>query len=364
MGSRGIPRCYSGFETFLEEISVRLVQRGHEVTVYNRTPFNKYREKTFKGVEIVHVPTIQTKATDTIVHTVLSVLHSLGRSYDIVYFCGVGNALWAFVPRFKGAKTLVNVDGADFARAKWSGFGRLWLKKSEQWAASLADVVIADHPSIRQRYRENFGVEAELIPYGARVVTEDPGRDTLENLGLAGDGYFLYVSRLTPENAADLTIEAYLESGATLPLVVVGDAPYQDQFLQKLKDLAKRSSRVILTGYLFGKAYEQLSFHARAFVYPTAIDATRPVLLDQMGFGNCIIARDTAANLQITESAAVTFDGKAPLASLAEAFRKVEGDKELAQKLGAAAQARIAEHYDWEVITTQYEKLFAKLLAR
>jgi len=362
MGSRGIPRCYSGFETFVEEISVRLVQRGHEVTVYNRIPFNPYREKTFKGVEIVHIPTLQTKVTDTIVHTLLSVLHSLGRSYDIVYFCGVGNALWAFVPRFKGAKTLVNVDGADFARAKWSGFGRWWLRKSEQWAARLSDVIIADHPSIRRRYRDNFGIEAELIPYGAKVVTEDPGVETLEKFRLEKNGYFLYVSRLTPENAADITIEAYLKSGVILPLVVVGDAPYQGTFLQSLKDLAAQSTRVIMTGYLFGLGYEQLSFHARAFVYPTAIDATRPVLLDQMGFGNCIIARDTSANLQITESAALTFAGADPLSSLAEAFRTVESNPELAAGLGQLAQARIRDHYDWEVITGDYEKLFKRLL--
>jgi len=106
-GSRGIPACYSGFETFVEQLSVRLVQRGHQVTVYNRVPFNKYREKEFKGVKIVHLPTIQSKGTDTIVHTGLIVLHGMFQSCQIAYFCGVGNSLLSFVPKLRGAKTLV-----------------------------------------------------------------------------------------------------------------------------------------------------------------------------------------------------------------------------------------------------------------
>src|SRR5687768_3269947 len=117
LGSRGIPACYSGFETFVEQVSVRLVQRGHEVTVYNRTPFNKYRDREYRGVRIVCLPTIPSKATDTIVHTALSVVHAIPQGYDIAYFCGVGNSLLSFVPKLRKTKTIVNVDGADFARA-------------------------------------------------------------------------------------------------------------------------------------------------------------------------------------------------------------------------------------------------------
>src|SRR5664280_2593735 len=104
LGSRGIPARYSGFETFVEQISVRLAQRGHSVTVYNRIPFNPYREKLFKGVRIVSLPTIPTKATDTIVHTFLSCVHALFQGYDIAYFCGVGNSLFSGPLRLRGIK--------------------------------------------------------------------------------------------------------------------------------------------------------------------------------------------------------------------------------------------------------------------
>jgi hypothetical protein len=38
VGTRGIPANYGGFETFAEELSTRLAARGHDVTVYCRSP--------------------------------------------------------------------------------------------------------------------------------------------------------------------------------------------------------------------------------------------------------------------------------------------------------------------------------------
>ena len=364
VGSRGIPACYSGFETFVEQLATRLVRRGHEVTVYNRVPFNRYAGDTLEGVRIVRVGTVPTKGTDTLVHTALSLWHGLGEDYDIVYLCGVGSSLLALVPRLNGARTVLNVDGADFARAKWSGFGRWWLRQSERWAVRLGDAVIADNGTIQNRYREWYGAETRLIPYGSNVVTSDPGRTALERYGLRPDGYLLYVSRLTPENAADLTIEAYLGSGVALPLVVVGDAPYQSDYLRKLNDLAAGHPHVLMTGYQFGDTYEQLSFHARAFVLPTAIDATRPVLLDQMGFGNCVIVRDTPGNLEVVGDAGLTFPDADPVRGLAAAMKRVAADPVLAREMGVKARARVAEHYDWSVITRQYERLFEELVKR
>lgn len=365
LGTRGIPACYSGFETFAEQLSLRLVARGHEVTVYNRVPFNRYREPTYRGVRLVHLPTIRTKWTDTIVHTSLSVLHCLRERTEIAYFCGVGNALLAGMPRLRGMRTVVNVDGADYARAKWSGFGRWWLKQSEQWACALADVIVADNGVIQRRYWAEYRQPTVLIPYGACVVHQDPGTDHLVKFGLNPDGYFLYVSRLTPENAADLTMKAHLQSGSELPLVVVGDAPYQGAYIEKLRRTAQSSSgRIIMTGYQFGLAYQQLSFHARAFILPTAIEATRPVLLDQMGFGNAVIARDTPGNLEVLGGTGLTFSHLDPVPSLARAIQRLSRNAIEAKRLGQAARRRIAEVYDWEKITDRYEALFYRLLGR
>jgi glycosyltransferase involved in cell wall biosynthesis len=360
-GSRGIPACYSGFETFVEQMAVRLVQRGHHVTVYNRVPFNPYRGSEFKGVRLVHLPTLRLKGTDTIVHTFLSVLHAATQGYDIAYICGVGNALFSIPLRVLGARTLINVDGADFARAKWTGFGRWWLRQSETWAARLSDRVIADNICIQNRYRDEYQTEAILIPYGANVIESDPGTGALEQFKLRSDGYFLYVSRLVPENEAVLAVRAYLKSGVKLPLVIVGDAPYVSDYIRELHHAAEGHPEVILTGYQFGLSYQQLSYHARAFVLPTAIDATRPVLLDQMAAQGCVIVRDTPGNLAVVGDTAFVFEHGRAEDSLAEAYQRAEQDLDAVRDKRALARERIRTHFDWEVLTGRYEEEFHRL---
>ncbi len=362
LGSRGIPRCYSGFETFVEEVATRLASRGHEVTVYNRVPFNKYQSKEFRGVRIVHIPTIPAKGTDTLAHSALCTAHALTQGYDIVYYCGVGSAIFSFPAKLGGAKTLVNVDGADWERAKWGRYGKTWLRWSERLAARLADSVIADHPVIQDRYRRQFGIECALISYGAEVVEKDPGVSVLRELKLTENEYFLYVSRLTPENGADLVMKAHLASETNVPLVVVGDAPYVTGYLEQLRELAARSGgRIRMVGYQFGEAYRQLSYHARAFIFPTTIEATRPVLLEQMGMGSCIIARDTPSNRHILGEAAFWFSQENPVESLNQVLKQISMDTPGVVEKKSQARERIRAHYDWDVITSQYEALFQKL---
>lgn len=344
---------------------MRLMERGHRVVVYNRVPFNMYREPSFRGVEVVRMPTIQAKGTDTLVHSALSTAHVLVRGgIDIVYYCGVGSAIFSLPSRLRGARTVVNVDGADWERAKWGRMGKTWLRWSERLAARFADAVIADHPIIAERYKKQFGIDCELISYGAEVVTSDPGTDALEHFSLQPDSYFIYISRLTPENGADLVMEAFIQSNAQLPLVVVGDAPYLPSFQQHLRNLASQADgRIIMTGYQFGDVYKQLSFHARAFIFPTTIEATRPVLLEQMGMGSCVVARDTPANRHILGDAALWFDSNSPVSSLAEKLHAISQENSNSDAIGKMAQSRISEYYNWDRITDLYEDLFQRLRA-
>ena len=53
MGTRGIPNAYGGFEQFASQLSVRLVNKGHEVAVYNSS-LHPYRENEWQGVKIIH----------------------------------------------------------------------------------------------------------------------------------------------------------------------------------------------------------------------------------------------------------------------------------------------------------------------
>jgi len=53
LGTRGIPNYYGGFEQFAENLSVRLVQLGHDVSVYN-SHTHPYQDLEYNGVKIIH----------------------------------------------------------------------------------------------------------------------------------------------------------------------------------------------------------------------------------------------------------------------------------------------------------------------
>ena len=361
IGSRGIPARYSGFEQFYEQFAVRLAERGHEVTVYNRSHFIKDVKKEYKGVRIVSLPSIPTKHLDTIVHTGLSSLHALFQGYDIVYYCIVGNSPLVWIPRMVGAKTLINVDGEDWARDKWSGFAKTYQKWCEKVACVCSNTVIADAKGILARYKELYNHETIFVPYGANI-RKDEGTDALEKWGLKPDEYIFYVGRFVPENAIDLLIRSFKNLKTDKKLVIVGDAPYADQFKKTLHDLACDDERIIFTGYAFDEDYEQLSTHAYVYVQPAGIDGTRPALLDQMGFGNCVLVRNSVVNMEVIGDCGCFFDKDRLEKSLTEVLQNLVDTSATVDAFRNKIQSRIENYYNWEWVTSFYEDLFRRML--
>jgi glycosyltransferase involved in cell wall biosynthesis len=360
LGSRGVPARYSGFEVVVEELGKRLAARGHEVTVYNRLPHFGPPQPVWEGMRIIGLPTIPTKSLDTIVHTTLSMIDAVWRRYDIIYLCGVGNAVLGRVARAAGMKVVINVDGADFSRKKWRGFARSWLQRSEKWATKSADVIIADNATIVDRYEREYGMRPEHLSYGLTVRDEPVHCGELARWGLKPDGYFLYVSRLTPENEAELLLKAYREIPDPLPLVLVGGDPYEHAYRRKLDALA--TDRVIFTGLRFADAYIELSQNARAFIMPATIEATRLVLLDQLGMGKAIIYHDCPATREVLADSGIPFGPKDPVRSLAARLSWAKEHPEECAEAGQRARQR-AEHFRWEKVLDRYDRIFRKILS-
>jgi len=361
LGSRGIPARYSGFETFYEQLSTRLVRRGHAVTVYNRSHFVQDVYAEYEGVRLVSLPCIATKHLETITHTFLSTLHALLQHYDVAYYSIVGNAPLAWLPRMVGARTLLNVDGADWEREKWHGFAKWYQKQCERIATYTPSVIIADSPIIQARYQELYRKNSVYVPYGANTE-RDEGTDHLEEWDLTSGEYVLYVGRFVPENAIDLLIDAFKKVRTDKQLVIVGDAPYSAEYKERLHALA--DSRTVFTGYAFGETYRQLSSHAYLYVQPSGIEGTRPALLDQMGFGNCVLVRDGQANTQVIGNAGISFAGAKAPDSLTETLQQLIDDPAMVESMRERARMRIQDYYSWEMVTSFYEHLFTCLVDR
>ncbi len=360
LGSRGVPARYSGFEVVVEELGSRLASAGYAVTVYNRYPRYVTKEKMVRGMRVIALPTIPTKSLDTIVHTTLSAVDAIFRRYDLIYLCGVGNSILAGFLRQFGQKVVINVDGADFRRAKWGSGGRQWLKISERWATRLGDRIVADNGEIVNRYEHDYGVTPDFISYGCEFRTVPVNCGELAKWGLVPDGYFLHVSRLTPENEADLMLEAWREYRGPMKLVVTGSQNYEHAYFRRLRSLA--DERVIFTGARFGDSYVELSQNALAFVMPAAIEATRLVLLDQMAMGKAIIFKESPATREVLGDAAEPFDANNPVASLAARFESLSADPARCRELGERALSRAAAKFSWDAVLARYRQLFDDLL--
>ena len=359
LGTRGIPANYGGFETFAEELSTRLVKRGHQVTVYGRTNNIRYRQPTYRGVRLVLLPTIPHKYFDTVAHTFLSVVHVLFQDAEVVLICNAANSLFSFLPRLAGKKTAVNVDGLERQRSKWNALGRGWYRISEWLSTFLPNAIVADARVIRDYYRERYGKESFFIPYGAETSRSE-SRAALDRLGLEPDGYFLYVSRLEPENNALLVVEAFERVATDKRLVIVGDAPYARDYIAELKSTSDR--RILFPGAIYGEGYRELLSHAFAYIQATEVGGTHPALIEAMGCGRCVLYLDTPENREVAGEAGIAFE-KSP-EQVAIKMILILNNEALRCLHGNYGLARVKERYQWDAVTAQYEQLFERLLNR
>ncbi|HEU5329864.1 MAG TPA: DUF1972 domain-containing protein [Thermomicrobiales bacterium] len=361
VGTRGIPASYSGFETYVEELGARLVARGHRVTVYCRRHHITYLEPWYRGMRLVKLPTVQNKYLDTIVHTALSCLHLLPRRFDLVLMCIAGNSPLAIVPRLAGKKVVLNVDGLDWQREKWSQPAKYYIQSAEYLATRLPNAVVTDSRTVARYYQRRFGARAEYIAYGAAARSVPPG-DTLARLGLQPGRYLLYVGRLVPENCAHHLVDAFARLQTDMKCVIVGDAPYMADYIATLK--AHKSDRVIFPGYIFGDGYWELTGNAYAYAFTSAASGTHPALLEAMACGNCVVAQAVPTNVEAGGDAIMLYDGQLGGADLAAQLQRVIDTPDLARCYGERAARRIATCFNWDAITDQYEVLFARLVTR
>ncbi len=359
LGARGIPVNYGGFETLAEEISTRLARRGNEVTVYCCKPYSIDKSNYYKSVKRIIMPTIKTKVLEKPVFCFLSLLHASLKNFDVILMLGVSISFLCFVPKIFGKKIIINIDGLEWQRKKWGRLISTYLRSAERIAGFVADEIITDARCIQDYYKKKYGRDAIYIAYGAEII-DVPPRDTLAKLGIDKDGYMLYVSRFEPENNALLVREAYDEIiTPTKKLVMVGDAPYADEYIRKVKNT--KNPNIIFTGYLFGDQYRELLSNAYLYIQATEVGGTHPALLEAMGAGNCVLANDVPEHREVLLDAGLYYSGKKDLKD--KMIFLMENPQIVKEKKLLAIQ-RIKDGYAWEKVTEEYESLFKKILQR
>jgi len=354
LGTRGIPAAYGGFETFAEEISVRLVAAGHEVTVFCEDA--ESRQSSYKGVALKYVKAPKLGPLTTIIFDLLCLLRCI-RGYDVVYMLGYGASPFCFLPRLTGTKVWINMDGLEWKRSKWSPIAKTWLRITENIARFTASRLIADAQAIADdlatRYR--YLPPVSTIAYGAPVVETAPSADALDNYGITPNDYYLVVCRLEPENHVAEIIDGFLAAATSKPLIVIGDHKADNAYVHDL--VTRQCDRVRFIGTVYDPPVLQaLRYHAFAYFHGHSVGGTNPSLLEALGSGNCIIAHDNVFNREVTKNAANYFADPKDIPALI-AFREM--DSRSPEETRKAAQKIITSQYSWELIADHYISLIS-----
>jgi glycosyltransferase involved in cell wall biosynthesis len=217
--------------------------------------------------------------------------------------------------------------------------------------------MVTDAQVIQDYYRVQHNADSTMIAYGSEVERRTD-REMVRKWRVEPNRYVLYVSRLEPENNAHLVIEAFKKVRTAYRLLVVGDAPYAEEYISSLKAQARGDKRIVFTGFVFGEDYRALQQNAYCYVHATEVGGTHPALLEAMGYGNCVLTLATPENIEVVGEAGVPYIDEY---DLAEKLQRVLRDGSLVQAYRNRAQARIRTHYDWETVVDQYEQLFARM---
>jgi glycosyltransferase involved in cell wall biosynthesis len=306
-------------------------------------------------VSLVYLPTWRHKYFDTIVHTLLSTVHLIFRRTDVALYCNAANAAFTFLPRLAGIPVGLNVDGLERKRKKWNWLAKTWYLVSEWLATFCPNVVVTDAREIADYYLKRYRKQSDFIPYGA-----EPGKlesdEVLRQLGLERRGYFLYVSRMEPENNALLVRQAFEKLETPLKLALIGDAPYAEAYIDQVRDTKDR--RIVIPGAIYGRGYHELLSHCFAYIHATEVGGTHPALIEAMGRGAVVLYLNTAENAEVAADVGIPFEA----ANLQEKLRDVLAmPGEERAEWSRRAMERVAKHYSWEQVTDQYDTLLVTL---
>lgn len=359
IGVRGIPANYGGFDTFAEELSTRLVPKGFQVIVYCRSNYFKNKPLRYCGVRLVYLFAPRLKAAESLIHSFLSSLHVFSQNIDVIFFVDPANAPFFMLLRLFGKKVIVHTDGLGWKRRKWSIVARQYYKFAELLCTWSANVLVTDNLAMQEYYRKEYSADSIYIPYGADS-REGIDENVYEEFNLPRGCYLLVVARLEPENNTDFIIKEYVASRINMPLVVVGDSPYDPGFMNKLRKLANQN--VFFLGRVNDhKKLNSLYRNAYLYIHGHEVGGTNPSLLRAMFAGTAPLVIDVAFNKVVIADCGFVFTKrKGCLRSILERLTEDAAEVGRIEKM---AKEHVDVYFRWDSVVKEYEKMFRNIAA-
>jgi glycosyltransferase involved in cell wall biosynthesis len=370
IGQKGIPARSGGIEKHVEEIAVGMAKAGHEVFVYVRNNYTPKELIEYKGVKLVHLPSISTKHLDAISHTFFASVHSLFCKYDIIHYHGIGPTILSWIPRiFKpSVKVVATFHCQDYYHQKWGWIAQTTLKIGEWVSCTVPNKTITVSKSLAQFAKDKYSRGTVFIPNGAQIRYAQQV-DGLSKWGLKDKKYVLSQGRLIKHKGVHYLIEAFkqLEDTAKTPnnfkLVIVGDGFHTDDYVEYLHAISKGRDNIIFTGAQTGEVMEQLFSHAYMFVQPSESEGMSLSLLEAMGCGLTPLVSDIKENKEVIGEDGFTFISKS-VADLKDKLAFLLNKSEEVERVGKLAKKRIEDEFSWESIVIKTIDVYKTLLVK
>ena len=352
IGSRGYPYVYSGYETLVKNIGERMVTGGAQVTVYCHSYLFDQKPKQLNGIHLKYIPTIKSKSLSQPIHSFLAFWHAAFSDADVVLVLNVSNGPFGIITRLFKKPTLINVDGLEWMRPKWKGFGAIYFKWAAKMAVRFMDLIVTDAVAMQTIYKNEFNTDSVVITYGADG-NKGASEALLNKWQLQSQDYYLIVGRMIPDNNSDIIIEGFINSSSTKKLVIVGDVPYQDAYATKIKSY--QDDRLVFTGYITnGDELASLYKYCFAYMHGHEFGGTNPTLLKAMANGCAIGAIDTVFSREVLQNDQFGTYFKKDISALSNWFQWAEANTDKLSALRLIVSNGLNEKYDWDLVTDLY----------
>jgi glycosyltransferase involved in cell wall biosynthesis len=373
VGQKGIPAVYGGIERHVEELSAHLVLGGFDVTVFcrpwygNKSEIKDEKLESYKGINLVYLPSLKTKHLDAISHTFLATIYAMFGKFDIIHYHGVGPALLSFLPRIfcRKTKIVTTFHCIDRKHQKWGLFAKLMLRAGEWAACRFAHETITVSKTLQQYCSEAYDKDTAYVPNGVNVVENipSPSSEILGKYNLVKDKYLLMVSRLVRHKGAHYLIQAFRDlrgkdaAFRDLKLVFAGDSAFTDDYVKELKDLAKDDSSIVFVGFQSGRPLEDLFLNSLVVVHPSESEGLPIAVLEAMSYGKIVLASDIPENMELIKDYGFSFQNK-NVTDLTLKLKELLVRGDLREK-GEKAKKFVADNYNWSFVTAEVEKVYS-----
>lgn len=363
IGHKRIPSNEGGIEKGVEQHAVRMVQRGHNVTVYNRGGHNVFGKefdgkklKEYKGIKIVTVPTVKGAACVPI-YSFLATIHAAIARYDCVSYRASGSCAMIPLAKLFGLRVVASLHGIDSQRDKWGGFASKYLEFGERMAATKADVCLVLSKNMKQYIKDKYNADAVLFANGVDRPQKKEPKIIKNKFSIDKDEYLLSLGRIVPEKGIHYLIKAFKKCKTSKKLVIAGGAEANREYYNSLVKLAEGDPRIIFTGYVYGDTIAELYSNAYIFLLPSNLEGMANALLEAMSYGNCCLVSDIPENTEVVGKHAEWFE-KGNVKNLQLKLQYLLDHEEVVKDYKDSAADYILNQYDWDKVVDQMLEVY------